>query len=174
MKSTKALRSFAENVFDDGKMKKLLPKSTYLAIVNARENYVELPEIDREIYANTVCRWALKKGVTRYTHWFQPLNNFTAEKRDSLFSIDKSYNAVVKFRGKELSRGEGDASSFPSGGMRQTFEARGITEWDYTSYAFIKGNCLCVPCTFKGFNGEVLDKKTPLLRSCKADRKSVV
>ena len=168
MKSTKALRSFAENVFDDGKMKKLLPKSTYLAIVNARENYVELPERDREIYANTVCRWALKKGVTRYTHWFQPLNNFTAEKRDSLFSIDKSYNAVVKFRGKELSRGEGDASSFPSGGMRQTFEARGITEWDYTSYAFIKGNCLCVPCTFKGFNGEVLDKKTPLLRSCKA------
>ena len=168
MKSTKVRQSFAENVFDDGKMKKHLPQSTYLAIVNARENYADLPQKDRDIYATALLHWALKKGVTRYTHWFQPLNNYTAEKRDSLFSIDKSYNAVVKFRGKELSRGEGDASSFPSGGMRQTFEARGITEWDYTSYAFIKDGCLCVPCTFKGFNGEVLDKKTPLLRSCKA------
>lgn len=168
MKCTKVRKTFAENVFDDDKMKRYLPKSTYAAIVNARENYIELSQKDRDTYANAVCRWALNKGVTRYTHWFQPLNNYTAEKRDSLFSIDKSYNAVVKFRGKELSRGEGDASSFPSGGMRQTFEARGITQWDYTSYAFIKDGCLCVPCTFTGFNGEVLDKKTPLLRSCKA------
>ena len=159
---------FAENVFDDGKMKKYLPKSTYIAIKYAKDNYVELSQRDKDIYAKALLRWALKKGVTRYTHWFQPLNNYTAEKRDCLYSLDKSYQAVVKFRGKELSRGEGDASSFPSGGMRQTFEARGITQWDYTSYAFIKDNCLCIPCAFMGNNYEVLDKKTPLIRSCKA------
>ena len=168
MKKRKVERTFAENVFDDGKMKRYLPKSTYTAIVCAREDYIELSQKDKDIYANALCRWALKKGVNRYTHWFQPLNNFTAEKRDCMFSIDKSYKAVVKFRGKELSRGEGDASSFPSGGMRQIYEARGITHWDYTSYAFIKDNCLCVPCTFAGNNREVLDKKTPLIRSSKA------
>ena len=168
MKRAKERKSFAENVFDDGKMKKCLPKSTYKAIVCARENYTELSQKDRDIYASAVCRWALKKGVTRYTHWFQPLNNFTAEKRNSLYSVDKERNAVLKFRGKELSLGEGDASSFPNGGIRQTFEARGITQWDYTSYAFIKDGCLCIPTTFSSFNNELLDKKTPLIHSCKA------
>ena len=168
MKRAKDSISFAENVFDDGKMKKYLPKSTYKALIYARENYTELLQKDRDIYANAVCRWALKKGVTRYTHWFQPLNNYTAEKRNSLYSVDKERNAVVKFRGKELSIGEGDASSFPNGGIRQTFEARGITHWDYTSYAFIKDGCLCIPTTFSGNNGEMLDKKTPLINSCKA------
>ena len=168
MKRAKDNVTFAENVFDDGKMKKYLPKSTYKALVYARENYTELSQRDRDIYANTVCRWALKKGVTRYTHWFQPLNNYTAEKRNSLYSVDRERNAVLKFRGKELSLGEGDASSFPNGGIRQTFEARGITHWDYTSYAFIKDDCLCIPTSFSSNNGEMLDKKTPLINSCKA------
>ena len=168
MKRAKDRLSFAENVFDDNKMKKYLPKSTYKQLCYARENYTELAQKDRDIYANAVCRWALKKGVTHYTHWFQPLNNFTAEKRNSLYSINKERNAVLKFRGKELSLGEGDASSFPSGGIRQTFEARGITKWDYTSYAFIKDDCLCIPTTFSSSNAEILDKKTPLINSCKA------
>ena len=168
MKRAKDGVKFAENVFDDGKMKKYLPKSTYKALIYARENYTELSPKDRDIYANAVCRWALGKGVTRYTHWFQPLNNYTAEKRNSLYCIDKERNAVLKFRGKELSLGEGDASSFPNGGIRQTFEARGITRWDYTSYAFIKDGCLCIPTTFCSNNAEILDKKTPLINSCKA------
>ena len=168
MKRAKDSKCFAENVFDDGKMKKYLPKSTYKAIVYARENYTELSQRDRDIYASAVCRWALKKGVTRYTHWFQPLNNYTAEKRNSLYCVDQQRNAIVKFRGKELSFGEGDASSFPNGGIRQTFEARGITRWDYTSYAFIKDGCLCIPTTFSSNNGEILDKKTPLINSCRA------
>lgn len=167
MKWKKHKREFAENVFDDGKMKKYLPKCTYEAIVAARQNFTELSQQDRDVYANAVCKWALKRGVTRFTHWFQPLNNYTAEKRDCLYSIDKQRNIVVKFRGKELSNGEGDASSFPNGGIRQTFEARGITQWDCTSYPFVKDGCLCVPCTFTSYNGEVLDKKTPLLNSCK-------
>ena len=168
MKKAKDRTDFAENVFDDGKMKKYLPDSTYKALVFARENYTELKQSDKDIYANAVCRWALKKGVTRYTHWFQPLNNFTAEKRNSLYSVNEERNAVIKFRGKELSLGEGDASSFPNGGIRQTFEARGITRWDYTSYAFIKDDCLCIPTTFSSNNSEILDKKTPLIYSCKA------
>ncbi|MCH5157530.1 MAG: glutamine synthetase III [Clostridiales bacterium] len=159
---------FAQNVFDDVKMRKYLPRSTYKALIYARENYTELNQADKDIYANALCRWALKNGVTRYTHWFQPLNNFTAEKRNSLYSVDKERNAVVKFRGKELSLGEGDASSFPNGGIRQTFEARGITRWDYTSYAFIKDGCLCIPTTFSSNNCEILDKKSPLINSCKA------
>ena len=168
MKFSKSGRRFAENVFNDGKMKKYLPKSTYNAIVNARNNCLELSEYHRNVYANALKKWALKKGATRYTHWFQPLNNFTAGKRDSIYSLDKLGSAVVKFRGKELSCGEGDASSFPNGGMRQTFEARGVTEWDCTSYAYVLGDCLFIPSTFCSFNGEVLDKKTPLIRSCQA------
>ena len=156
---------FAENVFDDGKMKKYLPKSTYNAIVSARLTNAEVSEHDRNVYAKALRKWALKKGVTRYTHWFQPLNNFTAGKRDSIFSLNNLGRACVKFRGKELSHGEGDASSFPNGGMRQTFEARGITLWDYTSYAYILDDCLFIPTTFMSFNGEVLDKKTPLIKS---------
>ena len=168
MKLSKSGRGFAENVFDDGKMKKYLPKSTYNAIVKARQNCAELTERDRNVYATALRKWALSKGVTRYTHWFQPLNNFTAGKRDSIYSLNKFGYANVKFRGKELSHGEGDASSFPNGGMRQTFEARGVTLWDYTSYAYILDDCLFIPTTFMSFNGEVLDKKTPLIRSCRA------
>ena len=165
MKMRKRGGGFAENVFDDDKMRKLLPKSTYNAIVNARQNNVELSEDDRNAYAKALIKWAIRKGATRYTHWFQPLNNLTAGKRDSIFSLDRFGRATVKFRGKELSRGEGDASSFPNGGMRQTFEARGVTQWDCTSYAYVLDDCLFIPTTFGSFNGEVLDKKTPLIRS---------
>ena len=167
MKLRKKGRGFAENVFDEGKMKRYLPKSTYEAIVNARQG-AELSERHRNVYAKALLKWATSKGVTRYTHWFQPLNNFTAGKRDSIFSLDRQGRASMKFRGKELSHGEGDASSFPNGGMRQTFEARGLTQWDYTSYAYIIDDCLFIPTVFTGFNGDVLDKKTPLIRSCKA------
>lgn len=174
MKSKNVMSTFAQNVFDYNKMKKYLPLKTYKAIVNARENNGKLLPKDVEIYADALKKWALKKGVTRYTHWFQPLNNFTAEKRDSLTSLNKEGNAIVKFRGKELTTGEGDASSFPNGGMRQTFEARGVTNWDYTAFSFIKGDCLCIPTTFCGFNGEVLDKKTPLLNSSLALNKQAL
>lgn len=174
MKNKMNVTSFAENVFDYRKMRKYLPKSTYNAIVNAREHNGELNAKDVEIYAEALKKWATAKGVTRYTHWFQPLNNFTAEKRDSLASINKEGEAIIKFRGKELTTGEGDASSFPNGGMRQTFEARGITNWDYTAFAFIKGDSLCIPTTFCGFNGETLDKKTPLLNSAYALNKQAV
>ena len=168
MKLHKSGRGFSENVFDDGKMKKYLPQSTYKAIVNARNSHTEVSERDRNAYAKALVKWALKKGATRYTHWFQPLNNFTAGKRDSIFSLDRHGRATVKFRGKELSCGEGDASSFPNGGMRQTFEARGETRWDFTSYPYVFGDCLYVPTTFCSCNGEVLDKKTPLVRSSNA------
>ena len=165
MKLGKNGREFAKNVFDDCKMRKYLPKSTYEAIVAAREGNGEPSELDRNRYAKALMKWARKLGVTRYTHWFQPLNDFTAGKRESIYSIDKLGRAYVKFRGKELSFGEGDASSFPHGGMRETFEARGVTHLDYTAYAFVIDDCLFIPTTFTSFNGEVLDKKTPLIRS---------
>lgn len=174
MKKIIGVATFAENVFDYRKMRKYLPAKTYKAIVNAREHNGELTDRDVEIYAEALKKWATAKGVTRYTHWFQPLNNFTAEKRDSLTSINREGEAIIKFRGKELTTGEGDASSFPNGGMRQTFEARGITNWDYTAFAFIKGDSLCIPTTFCGFNGEILDKKTPLLKSSYALNKQAL
>ncbi len=156
---------FAANVFDYKKMRKYLPKRTYNAIKTAREQGGELSKKDIEIYATALKKWAIKKGARRYAHWFQPLNNFTAGKRDSLYSVDSDGNAVYKFRAKELINGEGDASSFPNGGMRQTFEARGITKWDYAVFPFIKGNCLRIPTTFCGAYGEKLDKKSPLIKS---------
>lgn len=174
MKKINGVATFAENVFDYRKMRKYMPAKTYKAIVNAREHNGELTDRDVEIYAEALKKWATAKGVTRYTHWFQPLNNFTAEKRDSLTSINREGEAIIKFRGKELTTGEGDASSFPNGGMRQTFEARGITNWDYTAFAFIKGDSLCIPTTFCGFNGEILDKKTPLLKSSYALNKQAL
>ncbi len=174
MKYTHNKDAFADCVFDEVKMKKYLPKATYNLIVNARDNFSEVPPKARDVYAKALCRWAIRKGATRYTHWFSPLNNCTAGKRDSLFCLNRSYNALLKFRGKELSKGEGDASSFPSGGMRCIYEARGLTQWDVTSYPFVKDGCLYVPSTFCGASGEVLDKKTPLLRSCKALDKQAV
>lgn len=165
MKNNFTTETFAENVFDYNKMRKYLPRATYKAIVSARECGIKPSQRDADIYAEALKKWSLAKGVTRYTHWFQPLNNFTAEKRDSLSSLNKEGQAIVKFGGKQLQRGEGDASSLPNGGMRDTYEARGVTNWDYTAFAFIKGDCLRIPTTFCGASGETLDKKTPLLKS---------
>ncbi len=171
MKNTKRT-PFADNVFDDGKMKRLLPRSTYNAVVAAREELRDVPEEEREIYARALGKWAVSKGAVRYSHWFCPLSKNAAGKSDSLLSANEN-GFALKFGAKELC-GEADASSFPSGGMRKTSEARGITRWDATGYPFVKDGCLYVPCTFWGAKGEALDEKTPLLRSCKAlDRQAV-
>ena len=120
------------------------------------------------IVANAMKDWALEKGATHFTHWFQPMTGVTAEKHDSFISPCGSGKVIMEFSGKNLIQGEPDASSFPSGGLRATFEARGYTAWDPTSYAFIKDKTLCIPTAFCSYGGEVLDKKTPLLRSMEA------
>ena len=158
---------FGNGVFDDTQMKHYLDRKTYKAIQRAKLG-ADVSEETTEKYARGLKKWALSQDVCRYTHRFQPLNNCMAGKRESLISVNRKGCAVVKFRGKELKKGEGDASSFPSGGMRQTFEARGITQWDCTSQAFLRNDCLCIPTTFVGANGETLDKKTPLLKSSAA------
>ena len=112
--------------------------------------------------------WAIEKGATHFTHWFQPMTGITAEKHDSFISPTADGEVIMEFSGKELVKGEPDASSFPSGGLRATFEARGYTAWDPTSYAFIKDDTLCIPTAFYSYGGEALDKKTPLLRSMEA------
>ena len=117
------------------------------------------------VVANAMKDWAIEKGATHYTHWFQPMTGITAEKHDSFISPLRTARVIMEFSGKELIKGEPDASSFPSGGLRATFEARGYTAWDPTSYAFIKDNTLCIPTAFCSYCGEALDKKTPLLRS---------
>ncbi len=159
---------FAQDVFGDAEMKKYLPAHTYAAMRKARTHYTEVSAKDRAIYAQAIKKWALSKGVTHYTHWFIPLNGGTAQKMESLYSLDETGGATLKFGEKQLCAGEGDASSFPSGGLRRTFEARGIMQWDYTCYVFVRDGCLYIPCTFRSFGGEVLDKKSPLIASCKA------
>lgn len=168
MKKVDYTKTFACNLFNYRQMRKCLPRRTYTAIKNAREKGADLTPRNVEIYARALLKWATKKGVTRYAHWFKPLNNLTAGKRDSLYSVNSRGDAVYKFRSKELIKGEGDASSFPSGGMRQTFEARGITKWDRSTFPFIRGNCLYIPTTFCGATNEILDKKSPLLNSSAA------
>ena len=165
MKSIFNTETFAENVFDYPKMRKYLPKATFDAIKLAHEQNVAPSKKHAEAYAEALKKWAIRRGVTRYTHWFQPLNGLTAEKRDCLFSLNKEGDAVIKFGGKQLLLGEGDASSLPNGGMRETYEARGLTNWDFTAFAFISGDCLRIPTTFCGAGGQTLDKKTPLLKS---------
>lgn len=174
MKEKFTTKTFAENVFDYNKMRKYLPKSTFKAIKLAREQNVKPSQRDADIYAEALKKWALSRGATRYTHWFQPLNNFTAEKRDSLSSLNKEGQAIIKFGAKQLQKGEGDASSLPNGGMRDTYEARGVTNWDYAAFAFVKGDCLRIPTTFCGAGGETLDKKTPLLKSAVALNKQAL
>lgn len=164
---------FGLNVFSEEIMKKYVPAS---AISELRVLQSEGGELTRElanVFAEAMKEWAIANGATHYTHWFQPLTGFTAEKHDSFISIDKSGNTILEFTGKNLSRGEADASSFPSGNIRATFEARGYTVWDCSSPAFLKKTddgliVLCVPTAFCSYNGQVLDKKTPLLRSMKA------
>ncbi|MDD6050466.1 MAG: glutamine synthetase III [Clostridiales bacterium] len=165
---------FGINVFSDEVMQKRLPKDTYKALHKTIADGRPLqPEV-----ANTVAcamrDWAVEKGVTHYTHWFQPMNGVTAEKHDSFISPRENGKIILEFSGKELVHGESDASSFPSGGLRATFEARGYTAWDPTSYAFIKDGVLCIPTAFCSYGGEALDAKTPLLRSMEALNKQAV
>ena len=155
-------------VFNDSEMKARLPKDIYKALAKTINSGSHL-ELD---VANSVAvamkEWALEHGATHFTHWFQPMTGITAEKHDSFLSPTGVGEAIMEFSGKELVKGEPDASSFPSGGLRATFEARGYTAWDPTSFAFIKGHTLCIPTAFCSYSGEALDKKTPLLRSMEA------
>ncbi len=159
---------FVSMVFNDTVMKERLPKETYRAMQNAIRDGRRLDASVANVVANAMKDWAIEKGATHFTHWFQPMTGITAEKHDSFISPIKGGHVIMEFSGKELVRGEPDASSFPSGGLRATFEARGYTAWDPTSYAFIKDNTLCIPTAFCSYGGEVLDKKTPLLRSMQA------
>ena len=159
---------FGSMVFDDKAMKARLPEATYLELKNCCAHDLPLPLETANIIANAMKDWAVEKGVTHFTHWFQPMTGITAEKHDSFISPSKDGGVIMEFSGKELIKGEPDASSFPSGGLRATFEARGYTAWDPTSHAFIKDGILCIPTAFCSYNGDALDKKTPLLRSMEA------
>ncbi|WP_099204580.1 glutamine synthetase III family protein [Scatolibacter rhodanostii] len=161
-------RLFSSMVFDDSVMKARLPKDTYKALKKtiAQGTHLELDVAN--VVANAMKDWAVEKGATHFTHWFQPMTGITAEKHDSFISPTADGKIIMEFSGKELVRGEPDASSFPSGGLRATFEARGYTVWDTTSFAFIKDGTLCIPTAFCSYSGEALDKKTPLLRSMQA------
>jgi glutamine synthetase len=160
------------NAFGDSVMRDRLPKAIYKELKSVQAGECELTNACAEVVANAMKDWAIEKGCTHYTHWFQPMTGLTAEKHDSFISPTADGLAIVEFSGKELIQGEPDASSFPSGGLRATFEARGYTAWDVTSPAFIteEGNCktLVIPTAFVGYHGEALDKKTPLLRSMQA------
>lgn len=165
---------FAENVFNHEVMKSRLPKNIYKALLKTINNGAAMDMTTADIVANTIKDWAVEKGATHYTHWFQPLTGSTAEKHDSFINTTPSGNAIMEFSGKELVKGEPDASSFPSGGLRQTSTARGYTAWDPTSYCFVKEGSLYIPTVFVSYTGEILDKKTPLLRSMDALSKSAV
>lgn len=169
---------FGTRVFNDDVMREYLPKKTYFALKDTIENGEELSPEVANIVAHAMKEWALNNGATHYTHWFQPMTGSTAEKHDSFLSPDSDSRAILEFSGKELIKGEPDASSFPSGGLRATFEARGYTAWDCTSPAFLRedaiGTVLCIPTAFCSYTGEALDKKTPLLRSMEAISKQSV
>lgn len=167
-------KTFGSMVFNDAVMREKLPKDVYKKLKQTIKNGKPLDPSIANIVANAMKEWALEKGATHYTHWFQPMNGITAEKHNSFLSITSDGNVTMEFSGKELICGESDASSFPSGGLRATFEARGYTAWDPTSYAFIKDNTLCIPTAFCSYGGEALDKKTPLLRSMEALNKQVL
>ena len=165
---------FGSQVFDDRVMKATLSSEVYRSL---RKTIDEGQALDLRV-ANAVASamkdWAVQRGATHYTHWFQPLTGITAEKHDSFISPSPDGGVIMEFSGKELIKGEPDASSFPSGGLRATFEARGYTAWDPTSYAFLKGKTLCIPTAFCSYGGEALDKKTPLLRSMEALNKQAL
>ncbi len=170
---------FGSNVFNDRVMKERLPKDTYKALKKTMEQGAPLTLEVANVVANAMKDWAIEKGATHYTHWFQPLTGKTAEKHDSFISPTTDGGVVMEFSGKQLAQGEPDASSFPSGGLRATFEARGYTAWDCTSPAFLKedsaGNVtLCIPTAFCSYTGEALDKKVPLLRSMEAVSKQAM
>ena len=165
---------FASNVFNDSVMRERLPKETYKALQRTIKDGRSLDPNAATVVANAMKDWAIEKGATHFTHWFQPLSGLSAEKHDSFISPTSDGKVIMEFSGKELIQGEPDASSFPSGGLRATFEARGYTAWDPTSYAFIKDGVLCIPTAFCSYCGEALDKKTPLLRSMQAINKQAL
>ena len=159
---------FGSMVFNDATMRQRLPKETYKALKKTIDNGEALDISVANVVANAMKDWACEHGATHYTHWFQPLTGITSEKHDSFIQPTSDGGVIMEFSGKELIKGEPDASSFPSGGLRATCEARGYTAWDPTSYAFIKDDTLCIPTAFCSYTGEALDKKTPLLRSMDA------
>ncbi|MDE7373037.1 MAG: glutamine synthetase III [Clostridia bacterium] len=165
---------YGSMVFNDKVMAKYLPEETYAELKRCRANDLPLSLEVANVIANAMKDWAIEKGVTHFTHWFQPMTGITAEKHDSFISPTKTGEVIMELKGKELIKGEPDASSFPNGGLRSTFEARGYTAWDPTSYAFIKDGILCIPTAFCSYNGDALDKKTPLLRSMEAINKQGV
>ena len=166
--------TFGSLVFDDRVMRARLPESVYSSLKKTIDEGSELNAEVADAVAEAMKDWAVEKGATHFTHWFQPLTGVTAEKHDSFISPAPDGGVIMEFSGKELIKGEPDASSFPSGGLRATFEARGYTAWDPTSYAFIKDKTLCIPTAFCSYSGEALDKKTPLLRSMQALSKQAV
>lgn len=165
---------FGSNVFDDRMMRANLPAEVYASLRKTIDEGKELDIGVANVAAEAMKNWAVKKGATHFTHWFQPLTGITAEKHDSFITPSPDGGVIMEFSGKELIKGEPDASSFPSGGLRATFEARGYTAWDPTSYAFIKGKSLCIPTAFCSYGGDALDKKTPLLRSMEALNKQAL
>ncbi|MBR3004800.1 MAG: glutamine synthetase III, partial [Lachnospiraceae bacterium] len=165
---------FGCNVFNDRVMKANLSAEVYQSLRKTMDEGAQLDPGVANAVATAMKDWAVSKGATHFTHWFQPLTGITAEKHDSFISPSPDGGVIMEFSGKELIKGEPDASSFPSGGLRATFEARGYTAWDPTSYAFIKGKTLCIPTAFCSYGGEALDKKTPLLRSMEALNKQAL
>ncbi|MGI5954985.1 glutamine synthetase III, partial [Dysosmobacter sp.] len=159
---------FGSKVFDSRVMKARLSGEVYHSLKHTIQKGTRLDLSVANAVAAAMKDWAVENGATHFTHWFQPLTGITAEKHDSFITPAPDGRVIMEFSGKELIRGEPDASSFPSGGLRATFEARGYTAWDPTSYAFIKGKTLCIPTAFCSYGGEALDKKTPLLRSMEA------
>ncbi len=159
---------FGSLVFNDTVMQERLPKYTYKELKSCIANDTPISLTCATVIANAMKDWAIEKGCTHYTHWFQPMTGITAEKHDAFIQPTADGKVIMEFSGKELIKGEPDASSFPNGGIRATFEARGYTAWDPTSYAFIKDGTLCIPTAFVSYTGEVLDKKTPLLKSMQA------
>ena len=165
---------FGSLVFDDRVMRAKLPSDVYASLKRAIDEGASLDTHVADAVATAMRDWAVEHGATHFTHWFQPLTGVTAEKHDGFIAPSPDGGVIMEFSGKELIQGEPDASSFPSGGLRATFEARGYTAWDPTSYAFIKGHTLCIPTAFCSYSGEALDKKTPLLRSMQALNKQAL
>ena len=165
---------FGCNVFNESVMQARLPKAAFKALKKTMAEGKEVSKDIADIVATAMKDWAMEKGATHYTHWFQPMTGITAEKHDAFISPVGNGKVIMEFTGKELIKGEPDASSFPSGGLRATFEARGYTTWDPTSYAFVKDGTLYIPTAFGSYGGEVLDKKTPLLRSMEAINKQAI
>ena len=171
---TKVPEIFGSLVFNDTVMKDRLPKDVYKALQNTIKNGEPIDLKVANVVANAMKDWAIEHGATHFTHWFQPMTGITAEKHDSFINPTEDGKVIMEFSGKELVKGEPDGSSFPSGGLRSTFEARGYTVWDPTSYAYLRNGTLCIPTAFCSYGGQVLDKKTPLLKSMEAINKSAV